>query len=409
MDGDIAVESEYGKGSVFTLTLLQDIADGSPVKAFDEGPLLRAEPGEIGFIAPGFRVLIVDDLATNLKVAEGLFSPYQMDLTVCRSGGEAVELVRENDFDLVLMDHMMPEMDGMEAVRRIRELEGERFRTLPIIALSANAVSGMRELFLQGGFNDFLSKPIEITKLDALLGKWIPGDRRKKIERENARPSDLPERAEAPLPQIAGIDAALGLSRTGGNREAWLKALEVFRKDAREGMTTLQSALDAQDFKNFTIHIHALKSACGTIGAIILAEQAAALETAGRDANPEFLAAHLENFRQDMTDTLESLDLFLLETQTPQAEDRTPPLEEEIFNDLAMLRQAFADTDTRVIDDILVRLQARKAGGDIQDTLGKIAGHFLQVEYDEAIALIDHFLEDDGRADSSGNLTERKM
>jgi signal transduction histidine kinase/ActR/RegA family two-component response regulator len=179
MDGDIAVESEYGQGSIFTVCFSQRVTDEQRMGIWKE-EVSRTETREILFTAPDFRILIVDDLPMNLKVAEGLLAPYQMDISTCLSGGDAVRLVQENIYDMVFMDHMMPDMDGVEATRRIRELEGERFRMLPIIALTANAVSGMKEMFLAQGMNDFLSKPIDIVRLDALLDKWIPRARRKK-------------------------------------------------------------------------------------------------------------------------------------------------------------------------------------------------------------------------------------
>jgi len=118
-------------------------------------------------------VLLVDDFLINLVVAEGLLAPYQMRVVTCLNGREAVELVQTRSFDLVFMDHMMPEMDGMEAVAIIRGLGG-RFAELPIVALTANVAAGMRETFLENGFNDFLAKPMETAKLDAVLRRWIP-------------------------------------------------------------------------------------------------------------------------------------------------------------------------------------------------------------------------------------------
>ncbi|MDR3299206.1 MAG: response regulator, partial [Candidatus Accumulibacter sp.] len=179
MGGDITVTSEYGKGSVFTATLTQRVADRKPMGDMTRVMARREQPHSASFTAPEAEVLIVDDFTSNLLVAEGLLIPYKMRVFTCLNGREAVERVRERSFDLVFMDHMMPEMDGVEATRVIRAMKEERCRTLPIIALTANAVSGMREMFLENGFNDFLSKPIEVTKLDTVLEKWIPAGKRR--------------------------------------------------------------------------------------------------------------------------------------------------------------------------------------------------------------------------------------
>jgi CheY-like chemotaxis protein len=174
MGGDITVRSEYGKGSVFVVTLEQAVARWEPMGDVNNVSASRAEVQRVTFIAPEAEVLIVDDLSSNLLVAEGLLAPYKMRVTTCPNGREAVELVRERPFDLILMDHMMPEMDGIEATRAVRAMGAEYCRTMPVVALTANAISGMREMFLENGFNDFLAKPIEVAKLDAVLKKWIP-------------------------------------------------------------------------------------------------------------------------------------------------------------------------------------------------------------------------------------------
>jgi CheY-like chemotaxis protein len=135
----------------------------------------------IRFTFPTARLLVVDDIATNLKVAEGLLAPYHAAVDTCLSGAGAIELVKQNVYDIVFMDHMMPEMDGIETTAAIRAWEKEQQKDreqVPIIALTANAVLGMREMFIESGFNDFLSKPIDVSKLDEILDRWIPKEKR---------------------------------------------------------------------------------------------------------------------------------------------------------------------------------------------------------------------------------------
>jgi signal transduction histidine kinase/ActR/RegA family two-component response regulator len=165
MGGTITVESEYNKGSVFTAVL--SLKTGSPADLHEtELPLIE-------FTAPEARVLLVDDIEINLEVAAFLLSVYDINPDQAKSGLEAINLAGKNDYDLVLMDHMMPEMDGIEATQRIRAMGGSRME-LPMIALTANAVSGAREMFLSKGFTDFLSKPMDAEALAACLLKWLP-------------------------------------------------------------------------------------------------------------------------------------------------------------------------------------------------------------------------------------------
>lgn len=130
----------------------------------------------IQFTAQNAKVLVVDDNQMNLKVAVGLLRPYQMNVTTAMSGEEAIALLNSQSFDLVYMDHMMPEMDGVETVKRIRESEKAELRRIPIVAFTANAVSGMKEMFLSSGFQDFVSKPIEKVELQKTLLKWLPAE-----------------------------------------------------------------------------------------------------------------------------------------------------------------------------------------------------------------------------------------
>ncbi|MDR1759178.1 MAG: response regulator [Fibrobacter sp.] len=176
MNGNIKVESIYGKGSIFTVTLPQKITSLEPMGKLTESGGKMKE-----FTAPYAKVLVVDDIEVNLDVMEGLLLPYRVQVDSCLSGMEAVEKIEHNHYDLIFMDHMMPGMDGVETTKRIRELDlrNPYYRDLPIVALTANAVNGMKEFFMENGFNDFLSKPISVNALNVILEKWIPkGDMR---------------------------------------------------------------------------------------------------------------------------------------------------------------------------------------------------------------------------------------
>jgi CheY-like chemotaxis protein/nitrogen-specific signal transduction histidine kinase len=186
MGGDLTAASVYGKGSVFTAVLIQNVVERRPQSM----PAAQKTSRKYTFIAPEAEVLVVDDLPGNLLVVEGLLAPYRMHLSTCLNGREAVDLIMKRPFDLVLMDHMMPVMDGVEATLAVRALDEERCRTMPVVALTANAVSGMREMFLENGFNDFLSKPIDVAQLDSLLTRWIPADKRRNVPEDDAGAPD---------------------------------------------------------------------------------------------------------------------------------------------------------------------------------------------------------------------------
>ena len=184
MGGDVYVDSKFRVGSTFTAVIRQWIGPDTRTLGDLEDVPEAGERGEVKpFTAPDFRVLVVDDNEMNLIVAEGLLRPYAMRTTFCRSGEEALKNLIEHEFDLVLLDHMMPGLDGLKTAAVIRAMGG-RFAGLPIIAVTANAATGLEELFLKNGFDDFLAKPLEIQKLQAVLEKWVlRGKPRKGVEK----------------------------------------------------------------------------------------------------------------------------------------------------------------------------------------------------------------------------------
>jgi CheY-like chemotaxis protein len=291
MGGDVSVESEYGKGSIFTAMLPQSIVDRRPVGTLECRAAARMEKQRIPFTAPDAEILLVDDLRSNLLVCEGLLAPFGARISTCLSGEEAVELLRSRSFDIVFMDHMMPGMDGMEATAAIRSMK--ECETMPIVALTANAVAGMRETFLQNGFSDFLSKPIEIPKLIQIMAKWIPVEKRGPAQDEAGQPAAL---EQMKLPAIEGIDILVGLARTGGEKKHYLDLLEVFCRDARTRLPLFEKVPGEKERGTFITQVHALKSASASIGAVELAAVAARLEEAGRNGDMSVINDNLGAF-----------------------------------------------------------------------------------------------------------------
>ncbi|MDR1935698.1 MAG: response regulator [Candidatus Accumulibacter sp.] len=384
MSGDITVSSEYGRGSVFTATMTQIVDDWKPMGDMADMPARRAEAQRVTFIALEADVLIVDDFPSNLLVAEGLLVPYKMRVFTCLNGREAVDLVRERPFDLVLMDHMMPEMDGVEATHVIRAMDEERCRTMPIVALTANAVSGMREMFLENGFNDFLSKPIEVSKLDAVLKKWIPADKRRTAlkEEENALETVMPESS---VPEIAGVDVAAGIARIGGSPSRYLDLLEVFCRDARAGFPLLEKEPDDASLRSFTTLVHALKSALANIGADGLSQVAALLEKAAREGDARVICNELPPFRQELVALVAQIGEIPALARSDDGEQEAGLETEEA---LARLLEALNAKDMDSMDAALTRLQAMRLAGKMREAVSEIADYILTADFGEAEDII---------------------
>lgn len=282
MDGTMGVQSIYGEGSDFWVRLPQGVIDPTPCGTYQERTSETAETAvSNSIIAPEAVILVVDDQPLNLKVCEGLLRPYEAEVYTARSGEEALRQMSQVWPDLVFMDHMMPDMDGVETTARIREMgkKDPYFAVLPIIALTANAMKGMREYFLENGFSDFISKPVELDRLDAVLQDWIPEDKQK----APSLPSGIPS-AEPPPPDLAdlpGVEVEHGMGYCG-NAQIYRKTLILFREQIEGRRTRIEAAYREENREDYVIEVHSLKSEARWIGAMVLGDQAERLEKAGR-------------------------------------------------------------------------------------------------------------------------------
>ncbi|GHV28758.1 hypothetical protein FACS1894167_06700 [Synergistales bacterium] len=388
MGGDVSVESEYGKGSTFTATLTQGVADGTPMGFAYKKAALRAKAADARFTAPDFRVLIVDDIAVNLMVIEGLLAPYEIKITTCMSGLEAIEIMKGEAFDLVLMDHMMPGMDGVEAAAAIRALDGEYFKRVPIIALTANAVSGMKEMFLANSFDDFISKPVEMSKLNGIMEKWVPNEKRM----ANARKTDKNEAPAEIALNIEGVNAARGIVMTGGTTQGYIMVLKQYCGDAEErasfmarfAETAKTSAPHDDETRLFAIHAHALKSASASIGAEEVSRIAAELEAAGKNKDHDLIGERLGEFREKLSGLTGRIRAAIAAYETEHSEVKRPP-GADVAPLMARLSAALAGEDIGAVDDILSELSGVDVDEKTRDTLSKISDLTLVSDFGGAL------------------------
>lgn len=334
----------------------------------------------ITFIAPNAEVLIVDDNQVNMKVAAGLMKPYEMRVITASSAHEAIEIVQNHCPDLVFMDHIMPVMDGVDATRAIRELPGERFKTLPIIALSANAVSGTREMFRDAGLNDFLPKPIEVSRLNQLLRRWIPQE--KQIASAK-RPAEVTEDRLMRL-GIKGVNITLGIASLGGDLDGYLDILEVFLTEGRGKLTLLRKMTDEKDVKGIAVEVHALKSACASIGAYESSMKARTLEEACKQGDLEFLFRGIEDFLQDLGHLLEHIRAALA---TIGNDARKPGSVEYLAMQLNGLLEALDHLNLAAAEALYAHIDGFIWPSGIEESLRQIGAALAMFQYDEAAEL----------------------
>lgn len=233
---------------------------------------------DFDFIAPDAEILIVDDNAINLTVAEGLLEPLRMSISTATGGKEAVEMISQKKYDLIFMDHMMPEIDGVETTHLIRRFHKE-YDDVPIIALTANAVGGTKEMFIREGMNDFVAKPIEMRTMLSKLKAWLP---KHKIKKVYEMANEETGQQEVKYVVIDGLDTEAAMKLLGTEKLFWA-VLKDYYQVIEKKANSIKQLEEAEDWHGYTIEVHALKSASKQIGAMELSEKAARMEKAGNE------------------------------------------------------------------------------------------------------------------------------
>ena len=340
MDGSISVESEYGKGSVFTARFLQKFVSDAVIgpetvdslKSFNYTEKKRELDSKLTprISLPYARVLVVDDVATNLEVAKGLMSPYNMRIDCTLSGQDAVNTIRSETvrYNAVFMDHMMPVMDGVEAMRKIREIGTNYAKNIPIIALTANAIVGNEAMFLSEGFQAFISKPIEVSRLDVVIREWVRDKEQERLYLEQQKMQKGEKESYAPDEKDGGIknlgiknlnakslnveilDVKKGIERFGGE-DSYFKILRSYAMTTPP-LTESIKGVSRDNLANYGITVHGIKGASRGICADALGDAAEALEKAALTGDYDFIAANNAAFLEASDKLLSEIDDILL-------------------------------------------------------------------------------------------------
>ncbi len=350
MGGTISVESEWGKGSSFTITLTQRIVEEKPTYGEMKNQAKAAaqnavKPFETNLTFPGARVLVVDDSVVNLKVAKGLLALYKMSVECVPSGEECLERVENKKYDLILLDHMMPKMDGVEVLRRLREKPG--FDT-PVVALTANATQNAKKMYMDLGFMEYISKPINLGELETCLKKYLSaylckeeraafgkgaakgrggskdsggdegssygnGDR---MEENSMKTEDSGAFRQIPNREV--FDPTAGLECSGGDEEGYLDILRLCLQESEENEWKLQEYLKAEDLKNYEITVHAMKNELRIAGAAAASERAFDLEKHSREGDLEYVRRYHEDLLEKTAAAKQAIAQYLADMERLQ-------------------------------------------------------------------------------------------
>lgn len=379
MGSHLEVESEYGKGSVFSFEIVQKVVKWDPIGDYEEA-FRRSLSERINyhekFTAPHARVLAVDDTPVNLTVFVSLLKRTGIQIDTAGSGDEGIALYSKNHYDVIFLDHMMPDKDGIETLKEMKALKDTQNDATPIICLTANAISGMREMYTNAGFDDYLTKPINVERLEMMLLQYLP---KGKI----APATDDDDMDEFVLPDflfhLKELDVNSGLNHCG-NGESYMLTLKLYHDTAAKNAEEIENYWAAGDIKNTTIKVHALKSTSRVIGALELGEFAARLEKAGDGGDIRLLEEELCELIARYRKLAKDLEP-LSEQTAPDKDDTRPFIEagalEEFYKNLGEFCENF-DFDSvvnlveslsgyRIPDDEATRVDAIRKAVDNYD------------------------------------------
>jgi CheY-like chemotaxis protein len=320
---------------------------------------------------PYGRVLIVDDVESNLYVARGLIAPYGLSVETAISGFEAIDKIKGGlTYDIIFMDHMMPKMDGIEAAKIIRDLGYSK----PIVALTANALAGQAAIFMENGFDDFISKPIDIRQLNMVLNKLI----------RDKYPADVIEAARKQKDHL--------YSGSVQKKSVGPELAEIFVRDAKKAIAVMEPLYlnkfrRDEDISLFVVNIHAMKSALANIGEANLSADASTLEQAGREKNINLILSEIPSF-------LEMLHTIIkkLEPKEAVAGDNDPGDNKYLEEKLLAIKEACALFDKKIAKDTLAELRKKTWSQPVDEHLNALSVHLLHSEFDEAVQVIDDCL-----------------
>lgn len=389
MDSELHVVSKYGEGSEFYFEVEQDVVDETPVGQIDlEVKEAEDEEYQVLFTAPDARVLVVDDNAMNLTVFEELLKDTMLQIDAVTSGFAALDRTAGQKYDLIFMDHMMPNMDGVEALHKIRNQENGQNHDTPVIVLTANAIKGAKEEYCEMGFDDFLAKPIQPELLEKKILEYLDVSKVKKNEEVVKKK----ENKEEALPVISGVDVAFGLMHTGGMK-SYLSVLKQFVNVAESDAEELRSytramagsLTDHESVKSFRIKVHAMKASANIMGAFQVYGVAAMLEQAAMHENVREILDVVPYFFEEWDRLRDAVEAAL-----PKPEAKFPKPPEEILETLLhLLETSMKAYDIKAADSIMEKLQPFEWDDNEKGLLKELETAVANLDAEKAVILCE--------------------
>ncbi len=394
MGSDLQVSSVYGEGSEFSFAVKQGVVKWEELGDYEASyrQMLKSRKAyKERFTAPQAEVLMVDDNPMNLMVFKSLLKQTQLKVDVAESGDEGLAMAYDKKYDIIFLDHMMPDKDGIETLHEMQAQKMNPNIHTPVVCLTANAISGAREEYIKEGFDDYLTKPIDSVMLEELLIAYLPPEKVVRVQRES---DETEEEIAAKLPQelqvLSGqslIDVSGGIINSGGV-EAYLPLLKVFYESADRNAEEINRLYADEDYKNYTIRVHALKSSARIIGAAAFGEKAQSLEDAGKDNNRAYIRENHETFMQDYA-RLRELLAPIYEGDKPDDSELIPADAEMMQDVYAELREAADSMDTERLEGVFEDMKGYSVPSEDAELFVALKKAADAYDYEKVLKLLD--------------------
>ncbi len=383
MDSQLQVESEYGVGSEFYFDINQHVLSWVPMGDISQALQMAAAEGEKyreSFRAPDARILVVDDAVMNLSVIKGLLKNTQIQIDTAESGFVCLECMREHDYDLVFLDHRMPRMDGIETMKKIVGLPSYWNKKVPVIALTANALSGAKEVYLNAGFTDYLAKPVDPVALENMLITYLPPE---KITRVMEEKHDDAANLPVWLYQIEQIDPELGLAHCG-NLQVYMDTLKDYARKMPEGLEEIRRLFEIEEWRGYTIKVHALKSTSALIGAMQLSRTAEDMENAGNTSNADLIRRGTPLLLENYERLGQDLAAYFEEAEVDEEDDERPEIGSSELKEALEAINMMADSfDYDGIKEVLDSLKGYKIPEEEKDRYTRLQEAVEDVDWEK--------------------------